>query len=412
MRRSRRGRRGGAAPGEGPARTEVSRRPAASRRARRLRRTGAALGTVLAAASGACAPAAEGPETGAEAGRDAKEETLFRDPGGFSGLPDVPKATASSAFWGHWGDGRAELSGYRLVTRRYGELREGEVVLIYVTEPHDRRVWIKDDDAREPHRAEVLKLNVHREFLAGIYPYSVLTGVFAPVDDWDVERFSPVKLTMTAHEWCGSYFAGVWPGPGRFRALRLSYFPEEGERAGLVPAAEGALYEDALLIQLRELDGPFARGGDWEGSLVPSLWEVRRGHRDLEPGPATLTRREGEREGVPVTRFVLRHGGRTRTFEVERAPPRRVLGWRIQEGGAELEEARLLRTVRLPYWRLNAPGDEAYRAELGLGTARAESGAAPGSASRSTPGSASSSARPSASGSPDARPRPYGNEGC
>ncbi len=55
-------------------------------------------------------------------------------------------------------------------------------------------------------------------------------------------------------------------------------------------------------------------------------------------------------------------GGVTRTFDVERAFPRRILGWRTSEG----ERAELLKTARLTYWRLNAPGDESYLAQLGL----------------------------------------------
>jgi len=44
---------------------------------------------------------------------------------------------ASRDFWSRWGDGKAEISGYRIETNRYGEMREGTVALIYVTEPMD-----------------------------------------------------------------------------------------------------------------------------------------------------------------------------------------------------------------------------------------------------------------------------------
>src|SRR5688500_6763269 len=74
-------------------------------------------------------------------------------------LPARPSACASRDFWAAWGDGRAELTGYAGRVSRYGELREAEVVLIYVTEPHDRRTWIKDDDVGRDHRVSVLKLN-------------------------------------------------------------------------------------------------------------------------------------------------------------------------------------------------------------------------------------------------------------
>src|SRR5438105_1116245 len=94
--------------------------------------------------------------------------------------PERPEARAGEAFDAVWRDGRAELAGYRASVPRYGALRNAELVLIYVTEPMDRRTWIKDDAAREPNRVDVLKLNASLEFLTGIYPYSVLTSGLAP----------------------------------------------------------------------------------------------------------------------------------------------------------------------------------------------------------------------------------------
>ncbi len=50
-----------------------------------------------------------------------------------SGL-EVGAAADADEFWSHWGDGKAELDGYALTQPRYGELREGTAVLIFVTE--------------------------------------------------------------------------------------------------------------------------------------------------------------------------------------------------------------------------------------------------------------------------------------
>src|SRR5690242_4656374 len=138
-------------------------------------------------------------------------------------LPARPGAYASRAFWATWGDGRAELSGYAGRVSRYGELREAETVLIYVTEPHDRRTWIKSDDVAAPNRVSVLKLNQSVKFITGIYPYSILTSIFAPVDGYFGERFGPAKITMSAQEWCGHVFAGVWPGRDRYLESVISY---------------------------------------------------------------------------------------------------------------------------------------------------------------------------------------------
>ncbi len=321
-----------------------------------------ALGSVLLPALfGLAVVACSGPGEGS-----GPPHTVFDDPGAFSGLPDEPRSMAGSAFWEHWGDGRAELSAYRLTLRRYGEPRQGELVHVTVTEPHDRRAWIKDDEAPEPHRVNVLKLLSQATFQTGIYPYTVTTVVYAPVDRYGDERFAPVKLVGSADEWCGTWQAVLWPGRERLRVLRLSYFAGEGEVRAERSVPPGTLYEDALPIQLRELDGAFADGGEWEGYLVPALWTSRARHRPVAAVPASISRAAGERDGVPATRFTLRYGERVRTFEVERDPPRRLLGWRTEEAGVEVEEAAILGTDRLAYWDRNRPGDEALRGRLGL----------------------------------------------
>lgn len=280
-------------------------------------------------------------------------------------LTGPPRAKASAGFRAAWFDGTAELSGYRVTVPRYGELRTGELVLTYVTEPMNRTTRIKDDDAGQEARVDVLKLNANLTFLAGVYPYSVMTSVFSPIDDWGEDaapRFAPVKITLTAQEWCGHVFQALWPGREAFATELVSYFASEGESTRRVSTPQGTLYEDALLIQLRELDGPFAGGGDWSGFLVPSLWRLRRSHVAPAPAPATVTRQLADRDGTPVTRFVLTSDGYRRTFDVERSPSRRIVGWTTSDG----EEARLLETARLAYWELNHVGDESYRERLGL----------------------------------------------
>jgi hypothetical protein len=276
----------------------------------------------------------------------------------------APPPTASPAFWKTWGDGKAELSGYAVTASRYGAPREGRVVLIYVTEPMDRRNWIKDDlgDVPASERVNVMKLNAVLKFQTGIYPYSVMTSVFAPVDGWAQERFAPAKIVMSAQEWCGLVYQRVLPAPLAFTNELRSYFHADGDRDTTVPVSPGTLYEDALLIQLRELDGPFAGGKNWSGSIVPSLWSHRKSHTALAPVSATIKREDATREGVPVTRFTLTYGAVATTYDVEKAAPRRILAWKSNAG----DEGRLLKTARLPYWQLNGPGDEKYLRQLGL----------------------------------------------
>ena len=286
-----------------------------------------------------------------------------------------PLVPASQAFWGAWGDGKAEIATYRLTTPRYGELRDGVAVLIYVLEEHDRRTWIKNDrgDVPESERAVVMKLNHTTSFQTGIYPYSVMTSVFSPVGGVGRERFAPTRVVLTSQEWCGLVYERVMPKVAGFDSEIRSYFSAEGDAETFVATPPYALYEDALLVQLRELDGPFMDGGDWAGAVVPTLWARRKDHDALSARSATISRTDAVRvDGSAVTRFVLRYEGSVgagthpgpyeRTFDVEKAAPHRVLAWTTSEG----EQAELVTSDRLEYWRLNAEGDERFRDRLGL----------------------------------------------
>jgi len=272
------------------------------------------------------------------------------------------KGGATSAFWKHWGDGKAELTGYKVTTLRYGQKRQAEMVLIYVTEPLDRRTLVKDDRVKDEHKLNVLKLNRMLKFRTGIYPYSVMTSVFAPVNDLGRGRFWPAKIAFSAQEWCGHVFHQVRPGDGRFTSSIRSYFADEGEKTESVAAPGDLLYEDALLIQLRELDGPFQKGGNWAGQLVPEIWEVRKAHVPLRPVQAAITREQAIRDGQAVTRFTLKYNKVTKIYDVEKAAPRRILGWTKNDG----EVATILKTARLPYWNQHDLGDESALEKIGL----------------------------------------------
>lgn len=286
-----------------------------------------------------------------------------------------PSQGASQAFWDHWSDGKAELAAYDVTMPRYGEPRDGQVVLVYVTEEMNKETLIKDDTGRVPpeQKEVVLKLNHTLKFQTGIYPYSVMTSVFSPVGSSGRERFAPVKISFTSQEWCGHVFQVIEPEVDRFANSIRSYFSIEGDRDEVLETAPFTLYEDALYIQLRELDGPFEGGGDWSGQLVPSLWARRTAHVPLRPVAATITRADSTRDGRPVTLFTLAYllgsGARARNFwrrfELDKEYPHRLLGWETSAG----ERAAVKGVTRLPYWQLNAEGDESFLTELGLSPA-------------------------------------------
>ncbi len=272
------------------------------------------------------------------------------------------RVIASDQFWMRWGDGRAELSGYQITTPRYGELRQGTVVLIYVTEDLDRRTLVKDDlgQVAKEDRMTVLKLNHVLKFQTGIYPYSVMTSVFARLDEQ--HTFPPVKIALSSQEWCGHVYHVLRPAAGAVESELHSYFGAEGDRWVKVPIPSGTLYEDDLLIQLRELTGPFAGGKDWKGMMIPSLWSLRKAHQELKAVTASIQRERVMIGNQALNRFTVVREGDKRVIFVETGGAHRVMRWEGSDG----EVALIKKTARLPYWTLNHLGDEKFLSKLGL----------------------------------------------
>jgi len=121
-----------------------------------------------------------------------------------SALAMVVSAPAAAAdFWKHWGDGRAELNGYRLTQPRYGALRSGSAVLIFVTEDFSDEWRVKTESrAGAPSGVyPVLKLNLLRQFQTGIYDSGRFRAIVFRMDvqggaktEWFVEEAWPHRL--------------------------------------------------------------------------------------------------------------------------------------------------------------------------------------------------------------------------
>ena len=72
-------------------------------------------------------------------------------------IAETPKKPLSSDFKSYWYAGEAELTSYTLEQARYGELRDGKAVLIYVTEPFLPEKQVKAN-GQNPENVSVLKL--------------------------------------------------------------------------------------------------------------------------------------------------------------------------------------------------------------------------------------------------------------
>lgn len=282
---------------------------------------------------------------------------------------DTKRQQASERFWSWWSDGKAELNGYTLTQPRYGQKRLGRAVLVFVTEPYSKSRHVKVDayDANNPDHTIALKLNHVRKFQTGVYDYSVMTSVFTQPS----QGFDPLEVTFSMQEWCGHVFEEAHFGiDGAAAKVDLnSYFDGESGKTRLnATGASPVVAEDALLVQLRDLDHDQhqRQGGDVQ--LLTSATVRRMRHINPRLTPSKVAWSDAARDldtpsgTISVYDATYARQGATCTVHVEVPYPHRIAGWTCDDG----EEARLTGTARLPYWSAHDLGDERYLEALGL----------------------------------------------
>lgn len=265
------------------------------------------------------------------------------------------------SFDGYWRSNGAEISSYRLEQARYGEIHSGTAVLVYVTEPFSESKQVKLDNykAAGADRLNVLKLNLSKKFLTGIYPYSMMLSTFTPLDG------SPmIKSTTSSQEWCGHTWLQLNRLDTGYRYTGFSYFESEGDQTG---ETSSVMSEDQIWTQIR-LDPDKLPLGSIQ--LLPSTFYLRLRHQSIQPQScmASLSK-EGE-----VYQYSLVYDNRTLTISFEGALPHRILEWEesYPSGFGNTQnlttKASLMNTIRSRYWGKNSNEDRKIREELGLAT--------------------------------------------
>ena len=265
------------------------------------------------------------------------------------------------SFGDYWYQGEAEITTYRLQQARYGEVRAGEAVLIFVTEPFSlsRQVKLNRAGAAGDDEATVLKLNATRTFTTGVYPYSMMTSVFMPVG----EGLMPLKVTTSSQEWCGQTFTQLNKTSRGWRARLFSYFESEGDQDLTLPEV---MSEDGLWTLLR-LDP--ARLPVGEVRLIPSLVHQRLSHRPMQPYAAKASLFSGG--SLRVYTLTYPELDRSVRIHFQADFPFTIEEWeeeQLEGANGERLTTRAVRKERamLDYWRRNSLADSTYRISLGL----------------------------------------------
>lgn len=276
----------------------------------------------------------------------------------------------SDAFADYWYAGKAELVRYRLEQARYGDIHDGEAVLIFVTEPFLTDKQVKHEYGESENRITVLKLNFTRKFYTGIYAYSVMTSVFTPVS---LEEFGTLKVTSTAQEWCGQMFMQFNAREDRYAAQLRSYFQREGDRNFELPRT---LLEDEIWTRIRLAPDQLPTG---DIRIIPGTQFVRFRHvvpLKVEDAHASLTTTTDEMlSEAPLKVYTIDYADLERTLVIifEDRFPYKIVAWEEKHksgfgGGAQVLTTRAVKTheLHLDYWNKNSTSDAHYREKLGV----------------------------------------------
>ncbi|MFD2202459.1 hypothetical protein [Shivajiella indica] len=264
--------------------------------------------------------------------------------------------------WGkYWFQGKAEISSFDLIQYRYGEAREGEAVMIFVTEDFSRKNQVKLDEPEKAGRDKisVLKLNQTRDFVTGIYPYHMMLSVFTPTK----EEGLGIKFTASSQEWCGQTFTQMnRKGEETYTGKLFSYFEQEGDQSFSV---EGIMEDDLWnLIRINPSEIPTGNV-----KMLPSLLYQRLSHREFKTEPAFI-KLEKMSESRSQLELTYSSGIRTLKILYENAFPYQILEWEeIQNrpnGEKEITHAKRKAIKIIDYWKRNKLEDEFLRRELKL----------------------------------------------
>ena len=269
--------------------------------------------------------------------------------------------TNRRAFEKHWFDGKAEVCSYDLEQNRYGEVRKGDAVLIFVTEDFSASRQVKLDHAElsKKDAVKVLKLNNTKEFRTGIYPYHIMTSVFT-----DIDQMQTLKTSHSVQEWCGHTYLQFNRKKENYHLVGHSYFEQEVETDTTLKAVT---LEDELWTLIRIDPDKIKRGPQ---KIVASGITSRLTHVNPHIQDGTITIQDAGNGEMSKSKLEMTLGNRYVMIEFDRQFPHTIYGWEEykDEGGKKtmIAKAQLKKKMRLPYWQLNHSIDTGWRDSLAL----------------------------------------------
>lgn len=258
----------------------------------------------------------------------------------------------SEAFKTYWYAGNAEITSYKISQERYGELREGTAVNIFVTEDFLQKEQVKSDSPSEEN-IPVLKLNQTKNYITGIYPYSVMTSTFTPTNS----KNNAIKITHSMQEWCGHVYVQL-NNRDDFEIQSHSYFEGEADQQFTV---EKTWLENDLWSYVR-MDPEQLPTGDF--TMLPSFEYFRMSHTKMEAHQASASVTVGD----SISNYEVTYPSLKRKLKIyfSSAFPHTIERWEETNANGLITSAEKMKRIKTAYWSQNSTKFEFLRDSLGL----------------------------------------------
>ncbi len=274
-------------------------------------------------------------------------------------------------FTKYWYNGKAEINSFNLKQARYGEIRSGEAVLIFVTEDFSNKKLVKlDEPGKSTDETPVLKLNFTKQFTTGIYPYHMMASVFSPLKNAVDNK--PIKINCSSQEWCGHTFSQLELKNTNYNWQLHSYFETEGEQDYKI---DTCLTEDGLWNSIRINPNTLPQG---KKIIIPGLLWQRLSHTIMTKEEAVLqltTNAEFAGDSLGVNMYAIIYPAAKRSLNIyfKNEFPYKIIGWKesYPDGFGNNKKilttiATLNKSIMLDYWKHNKNIDSSFRDSLGL----------------------------------------------
>ena len=258
-------------------------------------------------------------------------------------------------FNAYWYSGRAEITSYKLSQVRYGEIHEGTAVNIFVTEDFLPEKQVKADYQNKKN-VPVLKLNSTKKFTTGIYPYSLMTSTFSPID---INK-KAIKISFSAQEWCGNTFVQL-NNRTDYEIQFYSYFESNADRKINL---KKDILENEIWNQLRVSPQKIPLG---KLQIIPSFEYLGLNHKKFQAYEAITTLEE--KGSFLVYSIDYPNLKRTLSIKVNKTFPYTIDSWEetiFSRGKTSTTKAEKIKTIQSAYWSKNGVADINERKELGL----------------------------------------------